>query len=150
MVTLACALGRTATTHRKREGDRATPVGSMRVLHGYFRAGRLPRPTCQVPLRPTPETLGWCDEPSSPLYNRPVRLPFRASHETMQRTDVLYDVVFVLDYNMGPRRKGRGSAIFLHCAKPNFSPTLGCIALAPADLRRLLPRLRRNVRVVVL
>lgn len=149
-LTLACALGRGGLTHAKREGDGATPVGTMRVLEGYFRADRLPRPLCRIPLRPTPADLGWCDAPGSPRYNRAARLPLAESHERMQRADVLYDVVLVLDYNIRPRKAGAGSAIFLHCAKPGYRPTLGCVALAPADLRRLLPRLARDVRVIVL
>lgn len=149
-ITLLCALGRTGVSHRKREGDKATPAGSMRVLYGYYRADRLARPRCRVPLRPLPPTLGWCDDPASPLYNRPAPLPLPAGHEAMWRRDVLYDVVFALDYNMAPRRKGLGSAIFFHCAKPGLTPTLGCVALRPADMRRLLPRLARAARILVL
>ena len=121
----------------------------MRVLWGYFRPDRMSRPLCRVPLHPATSILGWCDAVDSPLYNRPAMLPLAESHEAMWRQDVLYDVVFVLDFNMSPRRAGRGSAIFLHCAKPGLRPTLGCVALAPADMRRLLPRLGRAVRVVV-
>ena len=148
-ITLPCALGPAGISHRKREGDRATPAGTMRVLYGYYRPDRSARPRCLVPLRPLHPRLGWCDEPSSPLYNRPAPLPLRAGHEIMWRRDELYDVVFALDYNMAPRRRGLGSAIFLHCARPGLTPTLGCIALRPADMRRLLPRLARAVRIVV-
>lgn len=108
------------------------------------------RPFCHVPLNPLPADLGWCDDPRSPLYNRPHKLPLKVEHEVMWRKDGLYDVVFALDYNISPRRAGRGSAIFLHCAKPGFPPTLGCIALRPQDMRRLLPRLHREARVVIL
>ncbi len=148
-ITLPCALGRTGVSRSKREGDAATPAGRMRILYGYFRGDRLARPRCRVPLRRLPAGLGWCDEPGSPLYNRPVPLPTTRGHEAMWRRDVLYDVVFALDYNMAPRRKGLGSAIFFHCAKPGFPPTLGCVALHPDDMRRLLPRLSRTVKVVV-
>ncbi len=148
-ITLPCALGRTGISHRKREGDKATPAGSMRVLYGYYRPDRSARPRCLVPLRPLHPRLGWCDEPGSPLYNRPAPLPLKPGHEIMWRGDELYDVVLALDYNMAPRRKGLGSAIFLHCARPGLTPTLGCVALRPADMRRLLPRLARAVRVVV-
>ena len=154
MVTVAWALGRTGVTRAKREGDGATPAGAMRVLRGYYRPDRVARPACAVPLSPSTRALGWCDDPASPAYNRPRPLPMRASHEEMWRADGLYDVVFVLDYNLQPRRANRGSAIFLHCARPagsgGFRPTLGCVALRAGDMRRLLPRLGRRARIVVL
>ncbi len=136
-------------THRKREGDKATPVGSFRLLRGFYRPDRASRPRCRVPLEPLHADVGWCDDPASPLYNRLAALPLKAGHERMWRGDELYDVVFVLDYNMYPRRVGRGSAIFLHCARPNLAPTLGCVALRPADMRRLLPRLARRVTLII-
>ena len=148
-VTLACALGRAGVRHDKREGDKATPAGTMRLLWGYYRPDRMSRPFCRVPLRALDRDLGWCDEPGSSRYNRPAILPLAENHEVMWRHDGLYDVVFVLDWNMRPRRAGRGSAIFLHCAKPGMPPTLGCVALRPKDMRRLLPRLARSVSVVV-
>ncbi len=148
-LVLPCAIGAGGLRHAKREGDRATPIGCMRLVEGFFRADRLARPGAGLPLRALKPTDGWCDDPHAPAYNRPVRLPHPAGHETLWRADGLYDVVLVLDYNLRPCRRGRGSAIFLHCAKPDLAPTLGCVALRPADLRRLLPRLRRGMEVVV-
>lgn len=148
-VVLSCALGRAGITRMKREGDKATPSGTMAVLNGFFRADRVRRPFCSITLRVMTPDLGWCDDPGSPLYNRPHLLPLGATHEAMWRADGLYDVVLVLDYNLKPRQAGRGSAIFLHCAKPGFRPTLGCVALRPEDMRRLLPRLSRAVKLVI-
>jgi L,D-peptidoglycan transpeptidase YkuD (ErfK/YbiS/YcfS/YnhG family) len=93
--------------------------------------------------------MGWCDDPASPAYNRLVKLPFSGSHEEMWRADGLYDLVIVLGYNLSPRRKHRGSAIFLHCARDGFPPTAGCIALRLGDLRRLLPRLSKKTVLIV-
>jgi L,D-peptidoglycan transpeptidase YkuD (ErfK/YbiS/YcfS/YnhG family) len=100
-------------------------------------------------LRPLRQSDGWCDDPTSALYNRLVALPCRPSHEKLWRADRHYDVLIVLDYNIQPRRKTRGSAIFLHCARPDLAPTEGCVALAPEDLRRLLPRLSRKTILTV-
>ena len=59
----------------------------------------------------------------------------------MCREDELYDVVVDLACNRGPIRKGRGSAIFLHCAKPGFPPTEGCVAVASGAIARLAARI---------
>jgi L,D-peptidoglycan transpeptidase YkuD (ErfK/YbiS/YcfS/YnhG family) len=133
---------------RKKEGDRASPAGQFRLLGGFFRpTGR--RPIAPWPLRPIRETDGWCDDPRSPAYNRLLPLPSSYSYEKLWRNDGLYDLVIVLDYNLWPQRKLGGSAIFLHCARPDFTPTAGCIALKQEDLRKLLPRLAENVVLAV-
>ncbi|SDO23947.1 L,D-peptidoglycan transpeptidase YkuD, ErfK/YbiS/YcfS/YnhG family [Aureimonas jatrophae] len=148
---LPCALGRSGPTSRKREGDGATPIASMRLLWAY-RPPCLPgpRPPVLLPTRHTRPHDGWCDAPRHPSYNRPVRLPFPASTESMRRGDRLYDLVVVLDWNLRNRRRFRGSAIFLHVAREGFAPTEGSVALHPRDLLRLAPFLRPGVRLVVL
>lgn len=148
-VVLRCALGRSGTTALKREGDGATPLGRMRLLSGFFRRGRMPARS-PLPLRPIDPEMGWCDAPGDRNYNRPVPLPYPASHERMERPDRLYDACIVLDYNIRPRRQGRGSAIFFHVAKPGFDPTEGCVAVSPRVMARLLPRLSRGTVLRVL
>ena len=132
------AMGRSGMTVFKREGDGATPIGELALLSGYFRRDRLSRPRTSVPLAAIRRDAGWCDAPRHPAYNRLVRLPFSASHEEMARSDHLYDMVMVLDWNIRSRRRSRGSAIFLHLAKPGYQPTEGCVALTPKAMRRLL------------
>jgi L,D-peptidoglycan transpeptidase YkuD (ErfK/YbiS/YcfS/YnhG family) len=148
-VVVRCAIGRGGIRRGKREGDHATPGGAFRLLGGFFRPDRVLRKAWVSPMRPVRPGDGWCDDPRSALYNRHVVLPCRASHEKLWRADRIYDHVIVLDYNIHPRRKNRGSAIFLHCARPDFAPTSGCIALRLDDLRRLLPRLARKAMLTV-
>ena len=145
-----CALGRGGIRRLKREGDGATPAAAMRLLGTLWRADRTRRPTTALPGRAIRADDGWCDAPRSGLYNRPVRLPFAASHETLERADELYDLLVVLDFNLGARRAFGASAIFLHCARPGLASTAGCIALPAARLARLLARLPRRARLVVL
>ena len=96
----------------------------MRILSGYFRRDHLPaRANRGCPWRRFRPTLGWCEVPDDRNYNRPVSVPYGASHEHMLRDDRLYDVCIVLDWNISPRRRGRGSAIFFHLARPGFTPT---------------------------
>lgn len=141
-----CALGRGGISALKREGDGATPLAVLPVLCGY-RKNPLKPLRSPLPIGEIRRNLGWCDAPSDPNYNRPVRLPYRASHESMLRADALYDVCVVLDWNISARRRNRGSAIFLHIARPGFQPTEGCIAVSPAVMRRLLPHLSKRTRL---
>ena len=128
------ACGRGGVSTRKQEGDGATPEGVLPLRRVYYRADRLGKPRTVVPLEPLAPTDGWCDDPASPAYNTPVRLPFGAHHEELWRRDNVYDVIGVLGWNDDPIIRGRGSAIFLHVARPDFAPTEGCIALALFDL----------------
>jgi L,D-peptidoglycan transpeptidase YkuD (ErfK/YbiS/YcfS/YnhG family) len=137
-LTFSCALGRSGVTHLKREGDGATPAGRLRLIFLYWRRDRLSQPPSGVRGRPLRRHDGWCEDPAHGRYNQPIRLPSAAGHEAMWRDDRLYDIVGVLDWNMRPRVRGRGSAIFLHLCRPGYAPTAGCIALTLADLRRLL------------
>lgn len=138
---IPCALGRAATTHAKREGDGASPVGRFRILGAFYRADRLTRPRTLLKLRAIRRDDGWCDAPAHRAYNRLVRLPFAASHETLWREDALYDVVVDLAWNRGPVRKGRGSAIFLHLRRADFTPTEGCVAVGRDRIGQLLARM---------
>jgi L,D-peptidoglycan transpeptidase YkuD (ErfK/YbiS/YcfS/YnhG family) len=136
-LALPCALGRSGVTHLKREGDGATPAGRHRLLSLVVRPDRQ-RPRAALAVRALRKNDGWCEDPRHGSYNRPIRLPSSAGHETMWRDDSLYDIVGVLDWNFSPRVRGRGSAIFLHLARPGYRPTAGCIALNRRDLLLLL------------
>ena len=135
-----CALGRSGiiAADAKKEGDGATPLGIWPMRQVFWRADRLPRPETALPADALIPEAGWCDDPESPFYNRPVLLPFAASHEKLWREDHVYDLVVVLGYNDDPVAPGRGSAIFLHIARPDYSPTEGCIACTQDDLLKLL------------
>ncbi len=147
-LTLRCALGRAGVTHLKREGDGATPAGRHRLLFLLVRPDRR-RPNAGVPLKVMRRNDGWCEDKRHGRYNCPIRLPSSAGHERMWRKDNLYDIVGVLDWNMRPRIRGCGSAIFLHLCRPGFAPTAGCIALRLPDLRRLLTIAGRRAEFLV-
>ena len=133
-----CALGRSGIVNQKHEGDGATPVGRFALRLVYYRADRLAPPETGLARRAIRRDDGWCDAPADPAYNRPVRLPFGASHERLWRDDNLYDLMVVLGHNDDPPRPDLGSAIFLHLASPGYRPTEGCIAVALPDLRQIL------------
>lgn len=131
-----CALGRSGVVaaDAKREGDGATPLGRWPMRQVFWRPDRMEKPASHLPTMPIHPQLGWCDDPSHPAYNRLVPLPFPLSHEKLWREDHIYDLVVVLGFNDDPAIPGRGSAIFLHLARTDFSPTEGCVACARDDL----------------
>jgi L,D-peptidoglycan transpeptidase YkuD (ErfK/YbiS/YcfS/YnhG family) len=137
----ACAIGRGGMKTDKREGDGATPVGSWALRRVMYRADRLlAAPPTALPVDTIGPADGWCDDPNDAAYNLPVALPCSASHERLWRDDHVYDVVVVLGHNDAPPVPGRGSAVFLHVARPGYLPTEGCVALALPDLLALLAR----------
>ncbi len=146
-LTIRCAIGRSGRRVRKREGDGASPVGVWPIREAFWRRDRLCRPSTRLSLRALSAADGWCDASRDHNYNRFVVHPYGASAETLWRSDGLYDVIVVLGYNDKPRIPGRGSAIFLHCARDGYAPTEGCIAVARRDLIKLLPRLSRRTTI---
>ncbi|MHB8530208.1 MAG: L,D-transpeptidase family protein [Caulobacteraceae bacterium] len=135
-----CCLGRSGVIEaaRKREGDGATPIGIWPLRGLLYRPDRGQAPATNLAASPIARDDGWCDAPDDPRYNRKVRLPYPSSAEQLWRTDHLYDLVLVVGYNDAPVAPRAGSAIFIHLADAAYAPTRGCVAIARADLERLL------------
>lgn len=135
-----CALGRGGVVEAaaKREGDGATPLGRWPLVRVLYRSDRLAPPRTALAVAALKPEDGWSDDPADPDYNHPITHPHAFSAERLWREDELYDVVVVLAHNDGPPVPGLGSAIFLHCAKPGYPPTEGCVALARDDLLAVL------------
>jgi L,D-peptidoglycan transpeptidase YkuD (ErfK/YbiS/YcfS/YnhG family) len=146
---IAVALGRAGIKADKREGDGATPAGRFRPVRLWWRGDRSPRPAALLPARPIDPADGWCEDPADRRYNRPIRLEPGATGDRLTRGDALYDLIIEIDHNTRPRIAGRGSAVFIHVARPGLGPTAGCIAMPAPALRRLLRRLGRNTRIVI-
>jgi len=132
------ACGMAGVRADKREGDHASPAGTFPLVRAFFRPDRLVLPLTALPLDPLQPNFGWVDAPDDPRYNTLVTLPYPASHEDMWRDDGLYDLIVVIGYNTDPVVPGKGSAIFLHVARPDYSGTEGCIAI---DRDALIPLL---------
>jgi L,D-peptidoglycan transpeptidase YkuD (ErfK/YbiS/YcfS/YnhG family) len=143
------ALGRSGIATAKRERDGATPAGEFPLRALWYRPDRVALPITGLPALQITPGSGWSDDPADPAYNRPVTLPHAARHERLWRQDGLYDLLVPLGYNDDPPIPGLGSAIFLHCAHPDYRATEGCVALARADLLALLPRIGLETRIFV-
>jgi L,D-peptidoglycan transpeptidase YkuD (ErfK/YbiS/YcfS/YnhG family) len=148
-LALPVALGRSGIKANKREGDGATPRGAFRLKRLWWRADRHARPPTLLPVRRIGPHDGWCEDPFDRHYNQPVTVPKGSKADRLTRKDSLYDFIIELDHNTRPRVAGRGSAVFIHVARPGFAPTAGCVALSLNSLRRLLARLGAATTIVV-
>ncbi len=134
-----CAIGRSGfETGERKEGSGTTPQGRFALRECWYRADRIKAPATLLPMRVIKPDDGWCDAPEHACYNRHVKLPFAASHEKLWRDDHMYDIIVPLGYNDAPVVAGKGSAIFLHIAGPDYSTTEGCVAVNMQDMLVLL------------
>ena len=144
---IPCSIGRGGVTADKREGDGATPVGKHRIMGLYYRPDRLPAPApWAIPIRPFDL---WSDDITDPAYNHLVRTPHPFSHETMRRSDPLYDMVLITDWNWPRAIPGKGSAIFLHIWRKPHHPTQGCVAFSRENLLWIIQRLTPDSQLIV-
>jgi L,D-peptidoglycan transpeptidase YkuD (ErfK/YbiS/YcfS/YnhG family) len=146
-LTWPVALGRGGILANKREGDGGTPRGIFRPVRLWWRADRHPRPATALPARRITAIDAWCEDPADRRYNRPIRIPAGERGDRLQRQDHLYDFIIEMDHNTRPRVSGRGSAVFLHLARPGFAPTAGCVAMPKNQLRQLLRHLGLRTKI---
>jgi L,D-peptidoglycan transpeptidase YkuD (ErfK/YbiS/YcfS/YnhG family) len=147
--TIPVALGRGGIIANKREGDGGTPRGIFRPRRLWWRADRHPRPRTFLPIRAIRPEDAWCEDPNSRHYNRPIKLGPDQSGDRLRRDDHLYDFIVEIDHNASPRVAGLGSAVFLHLARANFSPTAGCVSMTNSAMRHLLLRLGPQTKVII-
>ena len=95
------------------------------------------------------KNMGWCDDPKSTKYNQLINFPFKYSAEKLYRKDNIYDIILVIEYNMKPIKKNKGSAIFLHITKQNFKRTEGCVAIKKKDLKKIILKLNKKSKLII-
>lgn len=148
--TFPCAIGWGGIGEKVGEGDGITPIGEYPIRRVLYRADRiLEKPKTVFEVQEIQEDDGWCDEPRDPHYNQQVKKPFAASHEDLWRKDNVYDVIVVIGQNDDPIIPNKGSAVFMHVARENFTPTAGCVGLSQNDLLKVLEESTPDTHVIV-
>jgi L,D-peptidoglycan transpeptidase YkuD (ErfK/YbiS/YcfS/YnhG family) len=145
-----CALGKGGVVEEKVEGDSATPLGTFPLRKVLYRRDRVADIVTELPLEEITRDMGWCDDVSSGEYNKQIDLPSSYRHEKLHRDDHIYDVVCVLGFNDEPVVEGKGSAVFMHLSRENYTPTEGCVALSLEGMMTLLSRVSRDTVVTIL
>ena len=145
-----CAIGKRGIGVKKREGDLITPKGSFKIKEILYRADKIKNLKSKLQKKIINKKMGWCDDPRSNKYNKLIKLPFKFGYEKLYRTENIYDLILVLNFNMNPVKKNKGSAIFIHVAKRNYSATKGCVAVKKKDLRMLIKKINKNTKVKII
>jgi len=144
-----CSLGKAGIGKKEKEGDKITPKGTYKIVKIYYRNDRVKKIFSDFKLFKIKKNMGWCDDPKSKKYNRLVKLPSKYAYEELHRKDNIYDLVLVLNYNMKPIIKNKGSAIFIHIANKNYKKTAGCIGLKKSHLINIIKKIKKNTKVII-
>ena len=144
-----CAIGKRGITSKKREGDEKTPRGRLKFLSIFYRKDRVKKIRVKIKKYCIKKNMGWCDDPNSKKYNKLINLPFNFKYEKLFKKENTYDIILVLNYNMNPIRKNKGSAIFIHVAKKNYKKTKGCVATGKTQLLKLLKKIKINTKAKI-
>ena len=142
-----CAVGKRGIGLKKKEGDLITPVGQYKIRYLLYRKDRIKKIQTKLRKIIIKKNIGWCDDPKSQKYNKLINLPFNYSYEKLFIKENIYDIILVLNYNMNPVKKNKGSAIFIHIAKKNYKKTKGCIAIKKTELLKIIRKIKINTKV---
>ena len=144
-----CALGKRGIGFKRKEGDLITPKGDFKIKYILYRKDRINKIQTKLKKIIIKKNMGWCDDPKSVKYNKLIKLPSNYKYEKLYKRENIYDIILVLDYNMNPVKKNKGSAIFIHVARKDFKKTEGCIALRKDYLLKIIGKLKKNTKVKI-
>ena len=144
-----CALGKGGVKKKTIEGDNITPKGIFKIIKIYYRPDKIKKIKTLIKKIKIRKNMGWCDDPKSPFYNQQIKLPTKYGYEKLYRSDNLYDLVLILNYNINPIIKNKGSAIFLHIAKNSYQKTKGCMALKKEHLIKIISKIKKYTKIKI-
>ena len=144
-----CAVGKRGINFKKKEGDFITPIGQFKIKYILYRKDRIKKIQSKLRNIVIRKNMGWCDDSKSKKYNKLINLPFKDSNEKLFKRENIYDIILVLNFNMNPVKKDKGSAIFIHVAKKNYEKTQGCIAVKKPDLLKILKEIKVKTKVKI-
>ena len=144
-----CAIGKRGIKYKKREGDLITPKGSFKIKYILYRNDRISNLPTKIKKIKIHKNFGWCNDTRSKSYNKLIKFPFKYRAEKLYKKNNTYDIILVLDYNMNPIRKNRGSAIFIHISKKNYKDTLGCVALKKRHLKKIIKLIDERTKIKI-
>ena len=146
---LRCSVGKRGISIKKREGDKKTPKGEFKLKYILYRKDRIFKLKTKLKKIVINKKMGWCDDPNSAEYNKIIIYPHKFSTEKLWRKENIYDIIIVIDYNLNPVIKNKGSAIFLHIAKKKYKPTNGCIAVSKKNIKLIVSKINKKTKLKI-
>ena len=143
-----CNVGKNGIGLKTREGDLITPKGIYILKKVFFRSDRIQRPRTCLSLKKIEKFDYWCVDSKSKNYNMLITKNKKYKSENLYRKDSLYDIVIEISFNSFPRKKNKGSAIFIHCSE-NVNFTEGCISLKRKDIIELLKKISPSTKLSI-
>ncbi len=143
-----CSLGINGLIESKTEGDKATPIGVFSLGNLYVRTDRIKKLKTHFKYLSISKKMAWSDEPNNKDYNKLININYDHK-ESFYRTDDIYNLILVINYNIEPITPHKGSAIFIHIAKNNYSSTQGCIGLSQVDFTEILLTLKPSDKIKI-
>ena len=144
-----CSIGKRGIGRKTKEGDLITPKGKYTIKYILYRKDRVKKIQTKIKTIVIRNNMGWCDDPKSKNYNKLIKLPSTFGYEKLFKKENVYDIILVLNYNMNPVVKNKGSAIFIHVASRNFRKTEGCIAIKKNDLLKIIEQIKANTKIKI-
>ena len=144
-----CATGKRGIGYKKKEGDLITPKGQFKIKYILYRKDRVVKLKSKLKKIAIKSNMGWCNDPRSSKYNMLVKLPSKYGHEKLYKKENVYDIILILNYNMRPIIKNKGSAIFIHIAKKNYKKTEGCIAMKKKHLLKIVKEIKPTTKIKI-
>ena len=146
---LRCSIGKRGISNKKREGDKKTPKGEFKLKYILYRKDRIINLKTSLRKITIKKNMGWCDDPKSTNYNKTINQPCKSSFEKLWRKDNVYDIIIVINYNLNPIVKNKGSAIFLNIAKKKYQSTNGCIAVSKKNIRLIASKINKKTKLKI-
>ena len=144
-----CAIGKRGIGKKQKEGDEITPRGTFRIKNILYRKDKINNLRSIIKKTPIEKNMGWCDDPKSKDYNKLIKYPFNYTSEKLYKSDNIYDIILVLNFNMHPIKKNKGSAIFIHISNNKYSPTQGCIAIQKKELLKMIEFIDKKTKIII-
>ena len=146
---LRCSVGKRGISINKKEGDKKTPKGEFKLKYILYRKDRIFDLKTRLKKIVIKKRMGWCDDPNSNYYNKIINFPSKYSAEKLWKKENVYDIIIVIDYNLNPLIKNKGSAIFLHIAKRKYQPTNGCIAVSKKNIILMVYIINKKTKITI-